>query len=273
MSILDKKTKQSLPPKIRGIMKKLQIGTDEIYIKGTAGIASMRYFNDYDFYTVIDRNIGSKKLFNESLRIAKYIIDEKDLYFEKFVIQKKDGETINWVNEDDFNYKIFNNAYNDLVYVKFNFLIYMDERFIESSYDIYFEKVKTEKVISDLMESIKDLEKEKNYYKALKRKFTYYGLLKTDKGIRSPAVDEKIRKLSLLFNSDFGELSRKAANLKALQILPKIEGLTEDDKKKILKNLKDLDVEPKDKIIEQKIKNIDSTINNKVKKIYPYFTI
>ena len=244
------------------ILKLLQIGNNPIKLMGSANIASQKYFSDYDLFSPINK-MSSSKMFKHIYDIFYNSLHFYNLYFIELKIQLKDGEKFKIYNIDDLNEKEFNKIYNDIDFIKFDFVFRIHNKFTEISIIYGLGKKKSDEenkkeAIKSITDDMNDLYNEGNYYKFLKRKFA---LLKLKENIKDKS---ELVHLSKLFNSEIGALYAHNSNLKALELLAKNYNDT-DTIKKIKLNLKDIKENIPIKDISKKIKQYDNIINEKAK--------
>jgi hypothetical protein len=265
MDILEEKQKGELDNKIKILFKKLKFFSEPIELKGSSVLKSQKFFSDYDLFSDIKKKYEPKKTYNKFKKIFNDVLKDEDNYFIEFKIQTKDGKKIKWFSLEEFNYDEFEKVYDDIDFCKIDLITRIENKFFEVSciYKFSYEKLTKEKYIKNLKEDINELEKEKKYYKILKRKFNIYKV-KDDK--------KKLLELSQIFNSPLGEKYQLLSNLEAMK---KLLDITNDDKtiKKIIINLKDQRLEPNVKKIDEKIKMLNDEINTEAKNINKNFQV
>jgi hypothetical protein len=148
--------------------------------------------------------------------------------------------------------------YDQLDFAKLDLVICLENKFYEASciYKFRDQPVGRDEILSDLQEDVKDYEREKSYYKVLKRLFSIY-VLETNQ--------TQIHYLTQVFNSDLGKLYEKISNLKALALLHE----NYKDKatmRKINQNLKLLGETFRPTSIEKHIKRYYRELNTEAKK-------
>jgi len=158
--------------------------------------------------------------------------------------------------------RAFESAFNNVEYVKLDFIVRLGNVFRELSVIYSFATNSLEpKVIADsLISDIHDYLAEHNHYKALKRLFALYKLQGNAKA-QLP--------LSRVFNSRLGELYSYITNLKALQLL-RLHSYTTNKttKAKVKINLKDLRLNPELSLITQYIAVYEKELEKAAKPIW-----
>jgi len=260
MDILEKKQKSEFDNDLKDIIKILRFKNNPIELKGSSALKSQEYFSDYDLFTNIFLNYGVEDVYNEFRKILNNIISSYDLYFIEFKIQTKKGKKYRWYPNDEFKFEDFKKAFRDVDFVKIDTVVRTTNIFIEVSciYKFSQEILPTEDYISSLNKDIKELKKEDNYYKILKRLFNIF---------KAEGDKHNIEILTKVFNSELGKQYKKISNLEAIQSLKQYYK-DADTKKKIEINLTDIKESQNEKSIENNLKKYKNDLNNKAKKIY-----
>ena len=263
MDILEKKQKGEFNDEVKKLISQLQFLNNPIDIKGSSSLKSQQYFSDYDLFTAVGTKNNPNKVFDTFVKMFKKISDDDDNYFIEFKIQLKDGDKIRWYNLDEFDKKEFVQIYEEIDFCKIDLIVRIENKFIEVSCIYKFSDESSEDYEENLKEDIKELEKEGNYYKALKRKFNIY---------KAQGDGDKLLELTKIFNSELGEKYQTISNLEAIR---KLLEITDDSLtiKKILINLKDIGLEPNVKKIDKTINSLKKDINSKAKKLKDHFKI
>ena len=259
MNILEQKQFRNFDPKIQKLIMQLKIFDYPIVVNGSSSLMSQKYFSDYDLFCNITKKETPQELFNEFLKIFKEIMKDPNTYFMEFKIQTKDGDKIRWYDLDSFNFNEFYRIYDNIDFCKIDLITKINYQFFEVSciYQLSQEPLKKNNYVKMLKDDIKDLIKDGQYYKALKRKFNIYVAQNNN---------NKLIELTKIFNSHLGEKYQMKSNLEALK---KLLEKTDDDNtiKKIIINLKALHIEPNIKKIDSMINELSNEINNEAKKI------
>jgi len=250
-------------PELHNINKILQFKNNKIDVKGTSSYKSQKYFSDYDLFSSIKGNNKPEDIFKEVQNIFSKIKSDPNLYFIELKIQNKNSKK-KFFNMD-FTEKQFVKSIKDLDYIKIDLIARFGNIFIEVSiiYSFNKEEANSQEYINSLKDDIKELMKEGNYYKVLKRYFALY---------KTMGDSKKLLELTKYFNSDKGALYQKTSNLKALKLL--LENYDDDNTiKKIIINLKDIKEEPDYKIINKNIKKYEKIYNSDAKNIIQKFDL
>lgn len=253
MDILESKPASNYEDDLKKIIKLLTYKKYKIQLKGSASIASQRYFSDYDLFCVIPK--GEKEGFYKFISdLIEDIQDgeDGDIYFMELKLQTKSGKKYRVYPKQKLDKSVYDKAYNKLDFIKIDLICRVDNKFVEVSciYSFSDDTPTQADYIASLVEDIKELKKEKKYYKILKREFN----IEKAKGNK-----EELVRLSRIFNSDMGEEYRLISNLEALQSLLEFYQ-NPDIIKKVIINLKDLH-------LPNNIDKIDAFIKEKSKRL------
>ena len=238
MNVLEKKYPSR---EIASIVELLQYDENPIQLLGTGGNASQNYPSDIDLFSKINNvdlndisQIGdeAREIFTNMLRHA---MSKPDMFFIEFKIQNTDGKKLKFKTAKEFlnDKAYFKRYFNDKIdYCKFDFVLLKDGLYTELSsiYSFNPEPLNYDELRKSLIDDMKDLIKEKKYYKSLKRLFAILKL--------APHFDEEIDypelvEMSKLFNSVVGELYRDNSVLKAIKL---VEEFYPDNVEMIKKN-------------------------------------
>jgi hypothetical protein len=207
------------PSDLKKLIKTLTISS-KLELKGSASLASQKFPADFDFYCVLHLSEIDK---------IKDVIDrieqDPNLYFIELK-EQKGAKKKKYYHKEKLKL-------NQPDFVKIDLVAWFDNQFVEASciYQFTVDTQSTEDYINSLESDIKELKKQKRWYKILKRQFTIY-----------KAKGDKKRQLELtkIFNSDIGKKYQVVSNVEALILV--LENYT--DKKTLQKvklNLKELD--------------------------------
>ena len=261
------KRKKGSDPEINKFLKELQYKNDKILVKGSNNYLNQKYFSDYDLYANLVQT-DSKDIFDNIMKIINKTNDNPDMYFIEMKIQKSNGEKIKFNKIDDITFDKFNKNFSNLDYIKLDYVVRVYNNLFEMSCNYFFSSEKernSDNIVKELLESIKDLKKENNYFKILKRIFSINNFYNQNDKL----VDEKtVNLISKFLNSDeYGKMYQIMGILEANKKL--VENYNDKNTiKKIIINLKDLGYAPDIRIINKEIKDIYKKINNEAKNIY-----
>lgn len=270
MDVLEERPISKLDDDIKKIVKIVKYKKFPLLLRGSAGLASQKYFSDYDFFTLIKDK--EKPMFDEFKRIFMDIDKDEEHYFMEFKIQTKNEEKLRWYKLEDFNEKEFKKVFKNISFCKIDIIVRSDNKFMELSViyqlinkDLTYEEMR-EQHINAIRDDIKDLEKEGRFYKILKRKFILYSMLKDT----YQEYNKYLVELSDIFNSELGMKYQRMSNLQAMLML--LEKTNDKETiKKIIINLKDIHEKPDVSQIEKNIDTLSKEINTKSKSINEKF--
>lgn len=243
MNITDRRY---IPQDLYSFIKLIQYDKYPIKLLGSAGTASQQYYSDYDLFSSIKSSPKScSKVYNTIKEILDKTDQQPDMYFIEYKLQTKDGKKIRYLQDMEE----FCQSFKDIEFIKLDYVIRIDNRFMELSIIYSFASGKTD-FIKSVKADIDELYREGKYYKVLKRLFSL--LSKRPKSIER---DNKLVLLTKFFNSDIGRLYRDASNIKAIKLL--IDSYNEDTaekdemeedllRRKIAQNLRDIGLDIKD---------------------------
>jgi len=261
-------TKRGIEPDIDKIVKMLKYNNNKIVVKGSSNYINQKYFSDYDLLSFIPLS-NPETIYKNITKIINTVTENPDVYFVELKLQEKNGEKIKIFKKTDIKLEDFKKTFNNLDFIKIDFVIRINNNFFELSVIYNFFKKGENKFKGDYVKKvekdIKELIDDGNYFKALKKVFSinsYYNK-------QNRPVDRKIvNKISKFFNTEeYGKPYQIMGILEANKRL--LENY--DDPitlKKVNINLKDLGLEPNIKKINKYIKDIYKKINKEAKKIY-----
>ncbi len=211
MNFIDKKDYQQYPDEIKNLFTLFKI--DNIYPKllGSASLKSQQYYGDFDFYLYIG-NFDHGQFYDQLKNILNKIIENYNYYFIELKVQSKNDDKYKWFYGEDFLKDDFMKI-KDIDFVKVDLVIFMESRFYDVSVIYQFGKTKydvkksSKFFIDKLNKDIKELKKEKKYYKILKRIYSI-NKLKNNKAQNN--------ELNKFFNSDSGKLYSIYNNIEAI---------------------------------------------------------
>lgn len=257
MNVLETKPASNYEDDLKKIIKLLTYKKYKIQLKGSSSLASQRYFSDYDLFCVIPKS--EKDGFYKFLSnlIENIQDDTNDIYFMELKMQTKRGNKIRVYPKQKLDKSVYDKAYEKLDFIKLDLICRMDNKFVEVSciYSFSDNAPSQSDYISSLLEDIKELKKEKKYYKILKRQFNIQ---------KAEGNKDELVRLSRIFNSDLGAEYKLISNLEALQsVLDEYQ--SPDVIKKVIINLKDLHLPDNIKKIDDFIKDKSKQLNTQAK--------
>lgn len=204
MDIYSERAQRDYPPELKRVILILKGNSDlPILLKGSASLQSIKYPADYDFFTQM-----KKFDFQFFKDLFKRVTQDNFLCFIELKFQVSEKEKFRVYNEQDLD-KIDPSLKYD--FVKIDLVDMYDNNFEEISciYKIKKETLSEKQYIKQIMDDISELEKEKSYYKILKRLFAISKLKKDRK---------KSLLLTQFFNSDIGLLYKKISMIDAVNL-------------------------------------------------------
>jgi hypothetical protein len=227
--------KRFIPQDLIPFTKLLQYPHQRIMLLGSAGLASQRYYSDYDLLTIIPDK-DCEKIYNTIKNIIEKSENNPDMYFIEIKIQTLDGNKIRKLKDT------FCNKVQNIDFIKLDYVIRIQNKFVELSiiYKVLNHQGGESSFVESVKDDIKELCKEGEYYKVLKRCFSIL-----TKQPKSPDRDKRLILLTNFFNSPVGQIYQDASNLKAIKLLLQHYRDT-DTIRKVELNLKDLKLDLKD---------------------------
>lgn len=227
-----------------------------IELKGSGSLKNQLYPSDIDLFSKINEKYSIEDIYQEFMKILNRT-DTNNLYFIEFKIQKSNGDKLKFYKIEDITKEKFISYFNNVEFVKIDYVVRFMGIFTELSaiYSFKDPKKSYEQTIKD---DIKQLMKEKQYYKVLKRQLS---LLKSD--LKN---NKRIIQLLNFFNSDVGREYARMNNLKALELL--IENYNDAvTKELIFDNLKILKLKPSIRQIKTNINRLQKYVNEEAHKL------
>ena len=204
MDIYTERAQRDYPPELKRVIFILKgNSTSPILLKGSASLQSIKYPADYDFFTTLKKfNLDFFK------DLYRRVNNDKFLCFIELKFQVSDDKKYRVYKEEDF--KDIDPSLN-YDFVKIDLVDMYDNNFEEISciYKIKKETLTTNDYVKQIMDDISELERDKSYYKILKRLFAISKLKKDRK---------KSLLLTQFFNSDIGLLNKKISMIDAVNL-------------------------------------------------------
>ena len=164
--------------------------------------------------------------------------------------------------EQKLNAKQIKDIWNQVEFIKLDFIINIDNIFNEASIIYTFDKIDKDELLKGLREEINELKKEGKYYKVLKRYFSMLNIIKPN--------DARIGALLKFFNSGYGQLYRNKSNLETIKLLSEYYN-DKDTKERIKINIKDIGLGKyikSKKDLDNIIKKYQGILNEASEKVY-----
>jgi exonuclease SbcC len=259
MDILEPKSKSEFDSKIINLINKLKFQNYPIEIKGSSSLKSQKYFSDYDLFTNISDKIDSETAYNTFYKILQNVLSDIDIYFTEFKVEDRKKRKYKWFPNETFDKDTFFKIFREVDFSKLDIIVWSNNKFIELSiiYKFSNETLTTDQLISNIYKDIDELKnKEKDYYKILKRYFSIFKIKKNN---------DMLLYLTEIFNSDLGKLYQKVNNLEAIKII--IENYDDKlSKDRVDLNLSELGETRK--TLNKTIKSLKSILSKEAFKIY-----
>jgi hypothetical protein len=207
MDILEPKKIGDLSDDIKKVLNVFKFKNKSIKLNGSSSLKSQQYFGDIDLYTLTGKpNLKDFHYFQNIM----LNFTNANLYFIELKIQLLDGDKVKFYDINDFDFETYKKYYEHTEYIKIDFVLYTDNKFIECSVIYDFGK-KKQNLKASLQDDFKQFIKEGKYYKALKRLFNLYKLEKNN--------NKNLKILSRFFNSEYGLAYRNISNLEACNLV------------------------------------------------------
>ena len=255
MDILEQKPASRLRDELKHLIKLLTYKKNKLELKGSASLTSQRYFSDYDLFCVVQ---GSDDFYNFIVELMKKIDEEADTWFIELKLQTKTGKKLKIYPCCSLKKEEWDKMYKNLDFVKIDLISRIDGFFTEVSCIYSFTDAVPSKgeYIASLEKDIRELKKEKKWYKILKRMFSID---------RANNNKEEMLRLSKVFNGELGEEYQLISRLEALDTV--LEHYQEPELlEKAEISLKDLKLPPITGKITEWVKEKSDKLNKKAKK-------
>ncbi len=263
MELTKEKTKSEYNEDVKKLISIFTFNNIKPILKGSYGLSNIDYYADYDFWVIIEnRNYSVKENYEEFKKILNLILDNMDIYFLEFKTQDLKGNKFKWLPNEYFDFDNFKKYFSEnKEYCKIDVVLWSDNKFIEASVNYWFsfENKTPEKGKKEFNESIKELKKEGNYYKVLKKLYSLEVLKENKKD--KILIDNLIT----IFNSELGKIYKDINNIDAIEKVKEYYGDEPLTKKRIELNLNEIEYYENYKQLYNKNKKY---LNEEAKKLY-----
>jgi hypothetical protein len=258
MDVVELKPPREYNDELKKLIKLLTFKNNKLELKGSSSLTSQQYFSDYDLFSIIKRPDKSE-FFHFLSELLKQIDKAEDYWFLELKLQTKAGKKIRVYPESELEEAEFMKVWDSLDFVKIDLVARIDGYFTEVSciYSLSQTTPTKEDYIKSLEDDIKDLMKEKKWYKILKRKFNLY---------KAEGDKKEMLRLSKIFNSELGKEYQLISRLEAMSNVLKLYQEPQLLKKLVI-SLKDMKLPENIKKIEQFIIDKSKVLNNTAKKL------
>ena len=196
---------------------------NEIDIIGSYSDTNLKYFSDID----LEEFVKTKRTYSQILKLFQYkytkALSNPNMWVTDFKSGFYNGKPIKWSYDelmDGYKYidsiRIpFIDTLTQISIIKFDLVILLDDIYVEITTNYYFDFTNKNKTYREQNREQKllydyKLLKEDNFYKALKRLYSYYKL----------TGNKEYQKILLkIFNSKFGFLNKQISGLKTIELL------------------------------------------------------
>jgi hypothetical protein len=218
--------------KLRNVFNLISL-TRKYKVIGSSNLKNIRYNSDFDLADFYNSSKPTIKKIVKYFQFIYRILDSKSSY--SYITDFKcglnlDGEALKWTKEEvkqnkkqllDGNYITLDEAIQQKSTIKIDVISYINNTFIEISENYYIKmgsisnfdesELDETKILDSIKQSELDEVKDKNYNKALKRRFSYLYIKNKN--------DKKLIKLVEFFNSSVGILNKARSDLDVLILL------------------------------------------------------
>lgn len=263
MDVLERKPASQYKDDLKRIIKLLTYKKHKLELKGSSSLASQRYFSDYDLFCVVEKPMEADfvKFLQDTLQKIK---ESDDMWMIELKLQTKGRipKKVRIYPNQTLKEADVGKVWDKLDFIKLDLVARMENRFTEVSVIYSFTPAvpTKEEYIKSLEDDIRELRKEKKYYKILKRQFNIY---------KAEGDKKQLLRLSKIFNGELGKEYQLISNLEAIA---KVLEYHQDPQlfKKVAINLKDLhqDSSVADaEHIEEMMNRRSKELNDKAKKL------
>lgn len=259
MDILEQKQPLHYKEDVKRIIKLLTYKKHKLELKGSSGLASQRFFSDYDLFSLIQKP-DAKDFYHFLDMLLKKIEESDDQWFIELKLQTKGKrpQKIRVFPHQTLKESDVEKVWDKLDFAKVDLIARIENRFTEVSviYSFTPEPPTQEEYIKSLKKDITELKKEKKWYKILKRKFNI---------AKAEGNKKELLRLSKVFNGELGQEYQLISNLEAMEKV--LDAYQEMDViQKVIVNLKDLHLPEDISSIGDWMKDRSKKLNDSAKK-------
>jgi hypothetical protein len=258
MQVTERKPQREYNDELKKLIKLLTFQNHKLELKGSSSLTSQQYFSDYDLFCVVERP-DKTEFYHFLTDLLKKIEEADDYWFIELKMQTKAGKKIRVYPTCELKEAEFNKVYDKLDFVKIDLVARIDGFFTEVSaiYSLSDNVPTKEDYLQSLKDDIRELTKEKKWYKILKRQFNIY---------KADGNKKEMLRLSRVFNSDLGKEYRLISRLEAMKSV--LDAYQEPELvKKMIVALKDLHLPPTLTKIDEFITDKSKELNDSAKKV------
>lgn len=250
MDVLAPRQPQQWEDEVKKLYKALEPPRAVLQLKGSASLASQRYFSDYDFFCSVP--------YKPTLRFINTIRAKLSALSYVYPIEVK-IETHGGEKQRYYTNEPIKKLPKDTTRIKVDLVVNINFIFTEVSciYSFTETKLTAEEYIEELKAEIEELKKEGKYYKILKRLFSIYKIL---------GDDAKLVALTRYFNSPEGLAYQRTSHYDALKLVKQHYSTPELDER-IASNLKTIKLYS-DEERDALYKKLNATAKRKLKILF-----
>jgi len=211
-NVLEKRELGELDEPATSMLRLFEMPQAKLNLRGSSQYKHLNYRSDYDLIVALKRSLPASQFYRDLSQILHRIHKNRNAYFIELKLEFKGGEKRRLNPGQELRMSWLERDYDQLDFAKIDLVICLENRFYEASciYKFRDQPVERDEILKDLQEDVKEYEREKSYYKVLKRLFSSYVLENNQ---------TQIHYLTQVFNSPSGKLYEKVSNLKALALL------------------------------------------------------
>ena len=257
MDVLERRPERDYSAELKKLIRLLQYPKSKVELKGSASLTSQKYPSDYDLFTTVPKD--KDKLYDFLTELLTTIEGADDLWFVELKLQTLAGRKIRVFPGGHLKREVWDKVFDKLDYVKLDLIARISGFFSEVSilYAVSDQTQTPEEYIASLRKDIKDLAKEKKWYKILKRKFNI---------LKAEGDKKGLLRLSRIFNGELGEEYQTISRLEAIE---KVLEIDQDPKtiQKAVVSLKDLHFPAEVENLSGWVKEKSADLNAKARKL------
>jgi hypothetical protein len=255
MEVLETKPIGNYKEDLKRLIKLLTYKKNKLELKGSASLSSQQFFSDYDLFCVIERP-DSTDFYQFLHELITHL--PNDTWFLELKLQTKGGKKVRVLPHGELKKEEWDKVWKTLDFVKIDLVSRMEGFFTEVSciYSLTMTPPTVKEYKDSLMKDIRDLKREKKWYKILKRQFSLYKL---------DDNKEKMVAYSKIFN---GELGKEYQVINRIDAMDKVLEHYQDAEtvEKIRNGIKDLHLPPLTEKLTQWVASKSKKLNSDAKK-------
>ena len=257
MDVLERRPERDYSAELKKLIKMLQYPKSKVELKGSASLVSQKYPSDYDLFSTVPKD--KEKLYDFLVELLTTLEGADDLWFVELKLQTLAGRKIRVFPGGHLKREDWDKVFDKLDFVKLDLIARISGFFTEVSiiYSIADKEQTPEEYIASLQKDIKELAKEKKWYKILKRKFNI---------LKAEGDKKGLLRLSRVFNGELGKEYQIVSRLEAIEKVLEVDQDPQTIKKASI-SLKDLHFPPEVENLSEWVKQRSADLNAKAKKL------